>query len=73
MFTDNTFALPSGSRNRKGGFTKPGLDCQWWVAIEQGTDGFQGILLTNETTGVTMIKPDKNAGLSVRCIRNAEK
>jgi uncharacterized protein (TIGR02145 family) len=70
MFTDNTFALPSGSRDRKGVFTRPGLTSNWWVAKEQEAEGFQGVMLTNETTAVTMIKPDKNAGLSVRCIRN---
>ena len=70
MLSENAFALPSGSRNRKGGFTPPGLTCQWWVSKEKGSDEFQGVLLSNSTTWISIIKPDKNAGLSVRCIRN---
>jgi uncharacterized protein (TIGR02145 family) len=72
MFTENTFALPSGSRDRKGAFMVNGRICQWWAAKENNTEGFQGVLLTNETTAITMTKPDKNAGLSVRCIRDGQ-
>jgi uncharacterized protein (TIGR02145 family) len=70
MLTENTFALPSGSRDHKGLFSIPGQTCQWWVAIENKADVFQGILLTNETTGITMTRPDSHSGLSVRCMRD---
>ena len=70
LFTENTFALPSGGRDQHGAFAIPGKTCQWWVAKEKLKDDFQGVSLNNSTTGIISIRPDKNSGLSVRCVRN---
>jgi uncharacterized protein (TIGR02145 family) len=70
MLAESTFALPGGNRNRNGIFSPRGQSCQWWASKVPESDDFQGISLTNETTAATVIAPDKNAGLSVRCMRN---
>lgn len=70
MLTDNTFALPGGSRNMNGVFSSRGRICQWWAFMDPETGILRGLSLGNETTGATLITPGKNSGLSVRCIRN---
>lgn len=70
MYTENTFALPSGSRDPKGVFAAPGRICGWWIAKDKDKDGFRGFLLSNESMGITITTPDRRTGLSVRCMRD---
>jgi len=70
LLTGNTFALPGGNRNPNGGFSETGHICQWWIAKEKEEPGFRALSLGNENTGIVTINPDKNSGLSIRCLRN---
>jgi uncharacterized protein (TIGR02145 family) len=72
LYNNNTFALPGGSRNRNGAFSEPGRTCQWWVTNGNDTENIQGLSLSNESTRIKMINPDKKSGLSVRCIRDGK-
>lgn len=66
----SSIALPSGSRDRDGTFSEPRRTCQWWVANGNDTENIQGLSLSNDNTRIMLSKPDKNSGLSVRCIRD---
>jgi uncharacterized protein (TIGR02145 family) len=68
--TNNTFALPGGSRDPSGIYTPPGYIGQWWMAGRNNYTYFEGISLYNNSTAVMTFNASKNSGLSVRCTRD---
>jgi len=65
---DNSFtALPGGSRDINGAFSRIGTSGFWWGS-DNGTAWYRD--LDYNYAGVIRVSPNKKNGLSVRCLKN---
>ena len=68
--TDFT-ALPGGIRFYNGSFSGFGTQSFWWSSTENGVCCGYNLYLLNDAGSATRYDSDKEAGISVRCIKDA--